>query len=102
MKIAHIREHSAPAGTPWRLAGALDPGEAPARWLDLEVARRRAARSDARLAHDAALYRSPLTTLDDHLARGLRVEALREPGDVVTLRIERLGELRNPIVPRPR
>ena len=42
MKIAHVRERHAPAGAPWRLAAALDPGEAPARWLDLEVARRRA------------------------------------------------------------
>ena len=30
------------------------------------------------LAHDAALFRQPVTTLDDHLARGLRVEALRD------------------------
>ena len=29
-------------------------------------------------AHNAVLYRQPLTTLDDHLARGSRVEALRE------------------------
>ena len=78
MKIAHVRESSAPAGAPWRLAGALDPGERPGRWLDLEVARRRAVAANGNLAHNAALYRSPLTSLDDHLARGLRVEALRE------------------------
>ena len=30
------------------------------------------------LAHDAVLHRQPVTTLDDHLARGLRVEALRD------------------------
>ena len=34
--------------------------------------------ADPRLAHNATLYRQPLTTLDDHLARGMRVEALRE------------------------
>ena len=78
MKIAHVRERHAPAGAPWRLAAALDGGEAPALWLDLEVARRRAAAADPRLAHNATLYRQPLTTLDDHLARGSRVEALRE------------------------
>ena len=78
MKVAHVRERHAPAGSPWRLAAALDGGEAPAQWLDLEVARRRAAAADPRLAHNAALYRQPLTTLDDHLARGSRVEALRE------------------------
>ena len=70
MKVAHVRERHAPAGAPWRLAAALDGGEAPAQWLDLEVARRRAAAADPRLAHNAALYRQPLTTLDDHLARG--------------------------------
>ena len=78
MKVAHVRERHAPAGSPWRLAAALDGGEVPAQWLDLEVARRRAAAADPRLAHNATLYRQPLTTLDDHLARGYRVEALRE------------------------
>jgi fumarylacetoacetate (FAA) hydrolase len=78
MKVAHVRERQAPAGSPWRLAAALDGGETPAQWLDLEVARRRAAAADPRLAHNATLYRQALTTLDDHLARGSRVEALRE------------------------
>jgi fumarylacetoacetate (FAA) hydrolase len=78
VKIAHVHERFAPAGAPWRLAAALDGGEVPTRWLDLEVARRRAAAADPGLAHNAALYRQPLTTLDDNLARGLRVEALRE------------------------
>ena len=55
---------------------ALDP--AGRTWLDLEVARRRAVRSDDRLAHNSVLFRQPVTTLDDHLARGLRVEALAE------------------------
>src|SRR6478735_7609619 len=78
MKVAHVRERNTPAGSPWRLAAAVDSGEAPGQWLDLEVARRRAAAADPRLAHNAVLYRQPLTTLDDHLARGSRVEALRE------------------------
>jgi 2-keto-4-pentenoate hydratase/2-oxohepta-3-ene-1,7-dioic acid hydratase in catechol pathway len=74
MKIAHARERHAPAGAPFRLMAALDP--AGRQWLDLEVARRRAARADERLAHNELLYRQPVTTLDDHLARGLRVAAL--------------------------
>ena len=78
MKIAHVRERFGPAGAPWRLAAALDPTASPARWVDLEVARRRAVAADPRLAHNALLHRQPLTTLDDLLARGLRVEALRE------------------------
>jgi fumarylacetoacetate (FAA) hydrolase len=60
----------------WRLAAALD--EAGDRWLDLEVARRRAVAARPTLAHDAVLFRQPVTTLDDHLARGLRVAALTE------------------------
>ncbi len=78
MRIAHVRETHAPAGAPWRLAGALDAGDAPRRWLDLEVARRRAIAARPELAHDAVLFRQPLTTLDDLLARRLRVESLRE------------------------
>jgi fumarylacetoacetate (FAA) hydrolase len=78
MKVAHVREQLAPAGAVWRLAAALDRAAAPARWVDLEVARRRAVASDPRRAHNAALYRQPLTTLDDLLGRGLRIEALRE------------------------
>ncbi|MGZ8438993.1 MAG: fumarylacetoacetate hydrolase family protein [Candidatus Limnocylindrales bacterium] len=60
------------------MAAAIDPGVAPPRWLDLEVARRRAVADDARLAHNSSLHRQPIDTLDGHLARGLRVEALRE------------------------
>jgi fumarylacetoacetate (FAA) hydrolase len=78
MKIAHVRERHGPAGAPWRLAAGLDPVDAPAHWVDLEGARRRATASDPRLAHNSVLYRQPLTTLDDLLERGLRVEALRE------------------------
>jgi fumarylacetoacetate (FAA) hydrolase len=55
---------------------ALDRDDHPERWLDLEVARRRAVAADPNRAHDSALHRQPVTTLDDHLARGLRVAAL--------------------------
>lgn len=78
MKIAHVRERFAPAGAPWRLAAALDASDAPARWLDLEASRRRAIRDRRVLEHDSAVHRRSLTTLDDHLAGGLRVEALRD------------------------
>src|SRR5437868_15227891 len=99
MKIAHVRERHAPAGAPWRLAAALpattadgpprDAGPLPAEpavWLDLEVARRRATAADRNLAHDRAMFRQPLTTLDDHLGRGLRVEALADLVDGCTRR----------------
>ncbi len=76
MRIAHVRERHAPAGAPWRLAAARDPGGR--RWLDLEVARRRMAAADPRRPHNAVLFRQPITTLDDHLGRALRVEALAE------------------------
>jgi fumarylacetoacetate (FAA) hydrolase len=78
MKIAHVREATAPSGTPWRLAAAMDTGDAPARWLDLEPIRRSQVQADPRLAHNSALHRQPLTTLDALLARGLRVAALGE------------------------
>jgi fumarylacetoacetate (FAA) hydrolase len=82
MRLAHVRERGAATGTPWRLVAARerpDPaaGE-PARWLDLEVVRRRAIREDPALAHNSAVFRQRVTTLDDHLARGLRVAALRD------------------------
>jgi fumarylacetoacetate (FAA) hydrolase len=72
MRVAHVREQHAPAGTGWRLAAARDGS-----WLDLETARRRAVRHDPRLAHNDPLFRQPITTLDDHLSRGLRIEHLR-------------------------
>jgi len=78
MRIAHVRETNAPAGAPWRMAAALDDGGSPTRWLDLEVARRRAIAARPALEHDAVLFRQPLTTLDDLLARRLRVETLRD------------------------
>jgi fumarylacetoacetate (FAA) hydrolase len=47
-------------------------------WIDLEIARRRAVAARPALAHDSTLHRQPVTTLDDHLGRGLRVEALAD------------------------
>ncbi|HUF06642.1 MAG TPA: fumarylacetoacetate hydrolase family protein [Candidatus Binatia bacterium] len=76
MKIAHVREQHAPAGTPWRLAAALDPTGT--RWLDLEAARRAGLGADPAKAHNSALFRQPITTLDAHLAAGLRVDALAD------------------------
>jgi fumarylacetoacetate (FAA) hydrolase len=77
MKLAHVRERHAPAGAPWRLAAALEAGDEPATWLDLEPARRRAVAERPDLAHNEPVFRRSVTTLDDHLAAGLRVEALR-------------------------
>jgi len=74
MKVAHVRERNAPPGSPFRLAAAFDGGAET--WLDLEVARRRIAAADPALAHNDALFRHPLTTLDAHLAGGFRVAAL--------------------------
>jgi fumarylacetoacetate (FAA) hydrolase len=76
MRLAHVLERHAPAGAPWRLAAALDP--AATTWLDLETARRRAIVANPNLAHDSVLHRIKVTTLDDHLARRLRVAALSE------------------------
>ena len=76
MKVAHVRERRAPVGTPWRLAAALDAEGAT--WLDLEVARRAMLATDPRLAHNAPLFRQPVTTLDAHLAAGLRIGVLAE------------------------
>jgi fumarylacetoacetate (FAA) hydrolase len=86
MRLAHVRDLGAPAGSPWRLALAVDAGAD--RWLDLETARRRAVRADPTLAHDRALHRQPVTTLDDHLARGLRVADLAELLDGFVARAE--------------
>ncbi len=95
MKIAHARERHAPAGAPWRLVadfvggGARDGSSgSPGHWIDLEVARRRAVAADPNLAHDRLLHRQPITTLDAHLARGLRIEALAEIVDAFEPRAE--------------
>jgi fumarylacetoacetate (FAA) hydrolase len=81
MRIAHVRERFAAAGSPWRLAAGAGR-ETPERWVDLETARRRLLVRDPRRAHNSALFRAPITTLDDHLGRGLRVEALRDIVDL--------------------
>ena len=78
MRIAHIRERTAPAGTPWRLAAARDSGPDPVRWLDLDDARQGLVVEDPQRAHNSPLFRVPLTTLDELLSRGMRVEALAE------------------------
>jgi fumarylacetoacetate (FAA) hydrolase len=73
VRIAHVREVRAPAGSAFRLGAALPDG----RVLDLDVARRRIGRKEPRLAHNDPLFRVPLTTLDALLVSGARVEALR-------------------------
>ena len=78
MRVAHVRERHGAAGAPWRLAASAAPPAAGGAWLDLEVVRRRLLTADARRAHNAILFRQPITTLDAHLARGLRIEALGE------------------------
>ena len=92
MKIAHVRERRAPAGAPWRLAAALNADGAS--WMDLEASRRSLMARDPARAHNSALFRQPITTLDAHLAAGLRIDALadlleadaEEPMDASVLR----------------
>jgi fumarylacetoacetate (FAA) hydrolase len=81
VRVGHVRERDGPAGAPWRLAASGAVGQP---WLDLEVARRRLVGADSRRAHNAILFRQPLTTLDDVLERGLRIEALGEIVDDAT------------------
>ncbi|HEY2916588.1 MAG TPA: fumarylacetoacetate hydrolase family protein [Candidatus Limnocylindrales bacterium] len=78
MRIGHVRERHAPAGAPWRLAisSGLDRV-----WLDADVVRRRIVARDPERAHNAILFRQPLTTVDELLARGLRLAALGELTD---------------------
>jgi hypothetical protein len=75
MKVAHVRERHAPAGSPWRLVAALDDGETPAEWLDLEVARRRAAAADPGLAHNASLYPAAADRPSTITSRAARVSS---------------------------
>jgi fumarylacetoacetate (FAA) hydrolase len=77
MKIAHVRDRHGPAGAPWRLVAGFGDGS-PTRWLELEIARRRAIAADPRLTHNSVLHRQPLTTLDELLRAGLRIENLRD------------------------
>jgi fumarylacetoacetate (FAA) hydrolase len=86
MKVGHVRERHAPAGTAWRLAVGLGEDEKPDGWLDVEVARRRLLRGDPRREHNSVLFRNQVTTLDDHLGRGLRVGALAEIVEAYELR----------------
>jgi len=81
VRVGHVRERHGPAGAPWRLAASSAPAEP---WIDLDVARRRLVAADPRRAHNAILFRQPLTTLDDVLERGLRIEALGEILDGVS------------------
>jgi fumarylacetoacetate (FAA) hydrolase len=75
MRVGHALERHGPVGAPWRLVAAGGEGRP---WLDLEIVRRRLIARDPRRTHNAVLFRQPVTTLDDHLARGLRIEALAE------------------------
>jgi fumarylacetoacetate (FAA) hydrolase len=77
MKIAHVRERTAPTGAQWRLVAALE-SDGGGRWLDLESARRSLVGVRPELAHNSVLFRQPITTLDAHLARGLRIETLAD------------------------
>jgi fumarylacetoacetate (FAA) hydrolase len=77
VKVAHARPRHGPVGGSWRLVASLERAERPSAWLDLDLARWRQTRRQPNLAHDDPLYRQPVTILDDHLARGLRVEHLR-------------------------
>ena len=62
--------------------------------MDLEASRRSLIARDPARAHNSALFRQPITTLDAHLAGGLRVDALadlleadaEEPMDASVLR----------------
>jgi len=73
MKIAHVREQDAPAGTRWRLAAALDADGT--RWLDLEAARRSLVGAQPARAHND--QRTGWTT----------VRALELPGDRDKIRV---------------
>lgn len=89
MRIGHVRERHAAAGSGWRLA--LSAGlDSP--WLDAEVVRRRMVAHEPERAHNAALFRQPLSTVDELMARGIRLAALGELVDG----FERAGGPRDP------
>ena len=73
---------------PWRLALSGTPTGP---WLDADVVRRRLVAADRERAHNSVLFRQSLTTVDDLLARGLRLAAL---GDLVE-GFDRLGGARD-------
>jgi fumarylacetoacetate (FAA) hydrolase len=75
MRIGHVRERHAPAGATWRIAlsgGLAEP------WLDAELVRRRVLAASPERAHNSVLFRQPISTVDDLLARGLRLATLGE------------------------
>ena len=81
MILAHVRSCMRRPGRP----GAWPPPcrrsrarHDPDRWLDLEGPAAGCWPRTPREAHNSALFRTPLTTLDAHLAAGLRVAALAE------------------------
>ena len=80
MRVGHVRERHAPVGTPWRVVASASLTSP---WIDLEPARRRLVAREPGRAHNSALFRQPISTLDDVLARGFRIEALREIVDGV-------------------
>ena len=68
MKVAHVRERHAPAGSPWRLAAALDGGEAPR-----AVARSRGRPTPSRRSRPAAgPQRDALSAAADDAGRSPR------------------------------
>src|SRR4029079_9478995 len=85
MRVGHVRERNGAAGAPWRLAASEAGGST---WLDLEVVRRHSLSPDPRAPHTAILYGQPITTLDEHLARSLRIDALAELVDGFAARDE--------------
>lgn len=85
MKLAHVQEVGAPAETGWQLAAMLPDGD----WLDLEAARRWMRVNGGGL-RNSGVFDMPITTLDAHLNRGLRIEALRRLVEAVAARFESL------------
>jgi fumarylacetoacetate (FAA) hydrolase len=75
MRIAHVRERQAPAGTSWRVAVSAKRDSA---WLDAEVVRRRVVGARPERAHNEILFRQPISTVDELLGRGIRLAALGE------------------------
>lgn len=85
MRLAHVRPLR-DAARPWRLAAALDPDGTI--WFDLETAR--LAVIDAGGRRDDPVFAAPISTIDHHLSRGLRVAEL-EPLLAGAARVEPLA-----------
>ena len=76
MRLAHVRERQRRRRSRWRLAAALDPGATTGSTSRSPVGGPlRPTRASPTTPSSTA---SRVTTLDDHLARGLRVEALAD------------------------